>query len=402
MTYSHKVPESLKNEFQRHLEPELKRSIRVMSTLGLLLYTLFIVVDYFALPSSVFEALLIRGIVITGFVLAFMSTFYKSFVKFYGFIQPAPYVLAAIGIEAMIYLSEPTDQASNVYFAGLILVIMVLFSWTHIKVKNLLVSTALIIGGYGLIEYKNQGYDITAAIPVLLPNLFFLASAAVIGMVTHLVRDMYLRKNFLLQRSLKEAYQEKVKEAETHEHLANHDQLTGLPNRRYTTEKLEVMLNKAKLTNRSLVILYLDLNGFKHVNDIYGHSAGDEVLRVVASRLKACARKRDCIARLGGDEFIVGLLLKRQDLDIATQLQEKIEHSISNPISYDGYTLQVTTSVGLSSYPTCGNDINVLLEVADKKMYRAKNKIKSITGSMENDTRNESELEDDVDQSSFG
>lgn len=374
----HKVPKLLKKEFQLHLEPEKKRSIRVMCTLGLLLYTAFIIVDLFALPSSVSEALAIRGVVIAGFVLAFISTFYKSFIKYYDFIQPAPYVLAAIGIELMIYLSEPTDQASHVYFAGLILVIMVLFSWSHIRVRNLVVSTALIIGGYALIEFRNHNYDLFLSISILLPNLAFLISAAVIGLVTQFIRDSYLRKNFLLQESLKEAYLEKARESETHEHLANHDPLTGLPNRRYVIAKLGRFLGKAKIVNCSLVLLYLDLNGFKQVNDVYGHHAGDEVLRVVAKRLKNCIRKVDCIARLGGDEFIIGLLLKKEDLGIAKQLRENIENSLTNPISFEGDLLQISASIGMSSYPSCGDKVSVLLEVADKKMYLSKNRLKEV------------------------
>jgi len=396
INFHHKVPKSLEAEFHLHLEPEKKRSIRVMCTLGLLLYIAFIIVDLFALPSSVTEALVIRGVVITGFVLAFASTFYKSFIKYYDFIQPAPYVLAAIGIELMIYLSKPTDQASHVYFAGLILVIMVLFSWSHIKVRNLVASTAVIIGGYGLIEFRSHNYDLFSAIPVLLPNLSFLISAAVIGLVTQYIRDSYLRKNFLLQESLKEAYLEKARESETHEHLANHDSLTGLPNRRYATEKLERFLGKAKIVNCSLVLLYLDLNGFKEINDKHGHHAGDEVLRVVARRLKNSIRKVDCIARLGGDEFIIGLLLKKKDLGVAKQLRENIESALKNPISFEGDMLNVSASIGMASYPACGDKVSVLLEVADKKMYLSKNRLKGEKGTSRNKVADKNEAKNEA------
>ena len=371
MTNNNKIPESLEEAYKDHLKPEKIRSIRVMCSLGLILYLAFIVVDIFALPSKLYEAILIRGFVIAGFVLAYLSTYHAFFFRWYKYIQAIPFLLAALGINLMIYLAEPTDMASYLYFAGLILVIMALFSWSHLKIINLVVNTMVIVTIYVSIEVTNHHLDFSS-VAVLLPNIFFLIGAAMIGFTTLVLRNQYFRKNFLLQQSLLKAYEIKTKEADIQHHLANHDPLTDLPNRRFAKARMEKYLRRVEQLNMALVIMYIDLNGFKKINDFYGHQVGDEILKIAAKRLKTCVRTGDCLARLGGDEFAVGLVIEKSELSLVEAIRLKIRKTIEKPISLDGEKITVTASIGIASYPANGDQLDVLMDIADKRMYQDK------------------------------
>ena len=171
---------------------------------------------------------------------------------------------------------------------------------------------------------------------------------------------------------MQEAYDVKVEEAEDNAYMANHDPLTELPNRRYMTELLEDSLLEAKTKDKVLVLMFMDLNGFKQVNDVYGHAAGDEVLIIVAKRLELAIRTGDYLSRLGGDEFLLGLMMEKEHLSEVESMCEKFITLVSQPMNIDGLKIKISASVGIAAYPMHGNNINVLMDLADKKMYQAK------------------------------
>lgn len=154
-------------------------------------------------------------------------------------------------------------------------------------------------------------------------------------------------------------------------HDAHHDPLTGLPNRSLMTQVLHRQLSLHERTGDQLALLYMDLDGFKAVNDTYGHGMGDELLRTVATRINFCLRKADMAARLGGDEFAA--LLVNVDQEGATFVAGKLIESLSLPYSIDGQQLSISISIGIALAPTgliCS--VEELLEKADEAMYRAK------------------------------
>lgn len=155
------------------------------------------------------------------------------------------------------------------------------------------------------------------------------------------------------------------------EHLAFHDALTGLPNRRLFSDRMAVALARAQRHKRSLTVLFLDLDHFKRVNDTLGHTAGDELLKAVAERLKGCIRNDDTLARLGGDEFTV-LLSEVGGAPEAVQIAEKLLRVIAAPLTLQGQELYLSASIGLAFFPEDGGDIETLLKNADSAMYRAK------------------------------
>ncbi len=163
------------------------------------------------------------------------------------------------------------------------------------------------------------------------------------------------------------------KNAEEHlAKLAHHDSLTGLPNRYLLKIRLDAIISGwSKETNHLAAVLFLDLDGFKSINDTLGHDIGDIVLQTVGRRLQHCIREHDMAARLGGDEFItiIDRITSREE---AALVADKIRHQIALPIVTEGHGLQVTCSMGVSFFPGDGVNAESLLKNADMAMYSAK------------------------------
>ncbi len=156
------------------------------------------------------------------------------------------------------------------------------------------------------------------------------------------------------------------------QHQANHDVLTGLANRALFHEIVSQQLALCERNNSVLSILYIDLDGFKAVNDKYGHEAGDKLLRAVATRLKTNSRHSDVVARLGGDEF--AMVMVGATMDNARFVAEKMVEAISAPyVLDDTLTSHISASIGVATYPESGTTSEGLLHRADGAMYKAKN-----------------------------
>lgn len=156
------------------------------------------------------------------------------------------------------------------------------------------------------------------------------------------------------------------------DHLASHDALTGLPNRRLLEERLEHALARARRSGEHIALLYIDIDGFKEINDKYGHSVGDVVLKEAARRIRAVVREIDTVARLGGDEFIV-LLDGNLQPGVIAQIAQKILDMLAPPILHAGQALQIGASIGISQSPQHGTTASELTVTADHAMYVAKN-----------------------------
>ncbi|MDR2946837.1 MAG: GGDEF domain-containing protein [Candidatus Adiutrix sp.] len=155
------------------------------------------------------------------------------------------------------------------------------------------------------------------------------------------------------------------------EHLANYDQLTLLPNLRRSKESLKQILTLAKRGGFISAVMFIDLDGFKAVNDTHGHAAGDEVLRIAAERLSHSIRESDLAGRIGGDEFVVVLSRISQVAD-AGRVAEKIIEKLSQPMETQNATCHIGASIGIAIYPDHGQDEDALLKAADVAMYAVK------------------------------
>jgi diguanylate cyclase (GGDEF)-like protein/PAS domain S-box-containing protein len=153
--------------------------------------------------------------------------------------------------------------------------------------------------------------------------------------------------------------------------MATHDHLTGLPNRLLLSDRLAVGLAQTQRNNTSLALMMLDLDRFKTVNDTFGHTVGDELLRAAGRRLLSLVRRSDTVARMGGDEFVV-LLLQVAKMEDVIGVAQKIQGAFRKPFVLGPHQIRVTTSIGIAVYPEDGGDIETLFKNADTAMYWAK------------------------------
>ncbi|MGB5081289.1 MAG: diguanylate cyclase [Burkholderiales bacterium] len=174
--------------------------------------------------------------------------------------------------------------------------------------------------------------------------------------------------NMLEVRLLHQAARNHGKELES---LALNDALTGLANRRLLAERMSMAMAHARRNRNAMAVVYLDLDGFKRINDTLGHGAGDVLLKMVAERLVATVREEDTVARLGGDEFIIALW-DVKGADRASTVALKVVEAVSQPYVVEGHAVGMTASAGVAVYPVHGEDADTLMKSADLALYEAK------------------------------
>ncbi|HYD96653.1 MAG TPA: EAL domain-containing protein [Noviherbaspirillum sp.] len=172
---------------------------------------------------------------------------------------------------------------------------------------------------------------------------------------------------FVLDLTARKQAEERIR------YMADHDALTGLPNRALLQDRLQQALAHAHRSNTKVAVLFIDLDYFKHINDSLGHQVGDGLLKMVASRLTGCVREGDSVARLGGDEFVLTLPLIESG-SAAAVVARKALAALDEPFRCNDHELHVGCSVGISLYPDDGQDVETLMRTADTAMYFAKDK----------------------------
>lgn len=156
----------------------------------------------------------------------------------------------------------------------------------------------------------------------------------------------------------------------------NYDYLTGLPNRVLLEDRVRQAITHAKREGCKFVLMYIDLDGFKQVNDNYGHSAGDSLLQIVSTRMQACLRESDTLARVGGDEFMLLLPNIHREEEVK-KIADKLLAVINQPFIISGCVLPITASVGIALYPDDGRMFDGLTKGADRAMYYIKHRSKN-------------------------
>jgi len=177
---------------------------------------------------------------------------------------------------------------------------------------------------------------------------------------------------FINQQLIDEA-SEHNKTREQLELMATHDIVTGLPNRRLLEERLGLTLAQAKRYRRTICLMFIDLDGFKSINDTHGHRAGDETLRETAMRLQEISRKSDIVARLGGDEFVIVFTEISDQANDPIVFAQRIINAVGQPVPIgNDKKISISASIGIALYPDDATDVEGLLTSADQAMYAAK------------------------------
>lgn len=230
--------------------------------------------------------------------------------------------------------------------------------------KQILVSLLTLVLWFGLsLNVTTQPVD-----SPLLAGLNLLCGAAFLTLLMHTSAQGYGALMRLLM-----GLKSQADDLEIH---SMHDPLTGLPTLRLIADRLLVAQQSARRNNHKVGVLFVDLDGFKSINDTHGHEAGDHLLQQVARRLLQAAREEDTVARIGGDEFLV--LLPRLELGAsAAEVARRMVHSLSQPFAHQGIKLRIGASIGIAIYPDHASDSDGLRRAADEAMYQVKRSTKS-------------------------
>ena len=223
----------------------------------------------------------------------------------------------------------------------------------------------------GLKEIEADGY-----LPVLVvtANVAHKLRALACGAKDFISKPFDLTEVLMRVRNMLEVrlvYEATRNHGKTLESLALKDPLTGLVNRRLLTERISMAVVHARRNSSMMAVVYLDLDGFREINNTLGHSAGDALLRMVADRLVATVREEDTVARLGGDEFIL-VLSYPSSTNGAAKVAAKVIAALSKPYQVEGHAVTITASAGIGIYPGHGANASELLKSADVALYEAK------------------------------
>ncbi|WP_331552257.1 putative bifunctional diguanylate cyclase/phosphodiesterase [Acetobacterium sp.] len=259
--------------------------------------------------------------------------------------------------------------------------IMVMIAMGRLK-KTMLIALSLtifVMGGY--VWYESDPFQF--GITYYITQSISFAMLFVVAFVIHRINtDRYYRINkqfkeaILKNREITALNKEITTSEEKVNHLAHHDHLTGLPNRLLLSKQLNRAIVSSNPLEKTLTIMFLDLDDFKMINDTMGHDIGDQLLVEIANRLVNTLRKCDTVARIGGDEFVI-FIEDVEDMDYLKRVSEKILKCFDEPVRLNNQDCFVTISMGIAIYPTDGENAETLLKNADTAMYMAKGKGKN-------------------------
>ncbi|MBL8489892.1 MAG: GGDEF domain-containing protein [Rhodocyclaceae bacterium] len=358
--------------FQRELLPEKIRSAREGCLVAALLFVVLGAVDPIALPSALYTAWAIRIAAVGGLVLVLAATGTALFARRYVAFTTLMYLGAGLAVEALYVLAAPTDLAHGTYAFGVILVILALYVWSYLSLLHAAFVGLLLTLAHLAAGIWNHGLASAWEANNLIVNFCFFLTANLVGMAAHRGRERVLRENYLLRHRLERDLEATERDRRQRKYLSEHDSLTGLPNRKHMEKRLGRMLERAERGGHGLAVLFVDLDGFKEVNDGHGHGIGDDVLRVVAKRMLACVRRHDLVARLGGDEFVVAMDLRERGAVAVKRIGRQLADRIALPIRIGEHSHKVGASIGHAFFPQHGRTAAELLAQADSRMYQVK------------------------------
>ncbi|BCN92494.1 hypothetical protein THMIRHAM_02790 [Thiomicrorhabdus immobilis] len=271
-------------------------------------------------------------------------------------------------------------------FLGAVALYPIIFYMSHGRVGNAIIILSALPVFIAAYCYGIK-YGLVASLLVLPINYFFLSMSGFDGMaelrperfiglhVLILVGSLMLGYSSLMQKRLKHEVQQRKEIEERLKYLAHYDQLTGVANRYYGDELMQKMLTKAKIEKSRFMIIFIDLNDFKLLNDQYGHHIGDLALQTLADKLKVCVGSDGVVVRNGGDEFFV-LLEPSESFDMLDEVIGTIQRVFSRPVVLEDHIVDLSLSYGMATYPDDADNQEDLIRKADQQMYQFKQKRK--------------------------
>lgn len=239
--------------------------------------------------------------------------------------------------------------------------------WNTVRIMGFLATLALVLAAL-------VSRVVTGPLKLMAKAMSHFARSQTVSLLPFKRQDeigLLARRLNEMQTTLVDNLRELNESRQSLKHLAQHDTLTGLPNRALFSDRLSQAVTQARRNRGRLAVLFVDLDGFKAVNDHHGHHMGDWLLTRVAERMVSCVRAADTVGRVGGDEFVV-LLASIEQAQDALGVAEKIRVSLKAPYELEGVTLNISASVGVAIFPDHGDDDTALSRSADQAMYQSK------------------------------
>jgi len=360
LTLSFHDPET-ERAFIRHLLPRLRLQGRAAIVVGVFVYFVYGALDHLFVPANQLGLVwVIRMVALAVPVIVLVLTFTAWFEKANQFLLAIVGLSAALGLIAMLW--HLPFASSAYYYPGLMLSTFYTYNLIGARFIQALVINIFVLLLYNLLF----GYVRAYPDPILLSENFFMISANLIGGAAGYLVEYQRRQLFLRELQLD-------RERRLHLQRSLHDRLTGLPNRDLLDDRLNQALALARRDSERHAGFFVDLDGFKNVNDQLGHEVGDIALREISRRLVAATRETDTISRLGGDEFFL-LVQDIGSCDAAAHLADKLIRIIEQPIAGLPDAPVLSASIGICLFPRAGLDSTpeAIIRCADLAMYRAK------------------------------
>jgi diguanylate cyclase (GGDEF)-like protein len=355
-----------------HLTGERIRSAREGCVVALVLFAAFGVLDIWAATSALVEVWTLRAFVVLLLLGLLWSTWFPFFLKRYVPLVLTIYMGMGLATVAMIYVSGMNDLARHHYYIVIILEVMALYTWSFLSLYLTAATGFFLVGMYVFMAVVFHHMNNAQEWPILLSNCFFLVGANIIGIYSNIKRNRYLYESFLHEQNLLSELERTEDEKKLSDFNSDHDVLTGLPNRKQLMRKLNLALNNARANGSKIALLFIDLDGFKPINDELGHATGDIVLTVIGKRLANCVRASDLLARIGGDEFIVVLETESNHHEEVHRVASSILSSFERPIRKPDIEQSLSASIGIAFFPDHASEAEQLIVAADLQMYVAK------------------------------
>jgi diguanylate cyclase (GGDEF)-like protein len=343
-------PESLEIRYRQHARNVAIKAYRINAYITIILFALFGVAIYPSLPQSSRPIwLILLFMCMAVMVIRRIILSMRRFDRWFDWHMPVGSGAIAAFLIVMSN-SGATGDALFLSYVGVCYSIFLIYCFVGLRVP-LALFAGWAGGAVGIGVTYALGFHVHWA---LFNGTYTTASA--LGMVIAYMLERQARLNFLQARSLS--------------YLSLHDSLTKLPNRALFEDRLTHTLDEAHREGYDFALMFMDLDGFKQVNDAYGHHIGDMLLRDVAQRIRSHIRSQDTFARLGGDEFV--LLVKSPHPEGVAILADKLLDVLRQPFQIEDHTIRITSSIGIALYPDNGKTRHDLLTQADAAMYHGK------------------------------